>query len=413
MKPRGETDNCRNRLIQYCKGQGVDLGCGVVPIKADAISIDLHSPYANMNVDARLMPFFQDNFFDYVYSSHLLEEIQDTESVLKEWLRILKPGGYLILYQADEEYYYPLGDPRCNPNHLHRFSLNKLKNILINTNKVNIIHEGRYDPEICQEWSFEIVAQKKGETLKVTNSTNFKIMVVGGYAEPYIEKCLKSIESQNYTNWKAQVILDPIDNSFQKAVKFQSNKISVLLNGERRYNIANFLNAVTLLKPDDNDVLIMIDGDDWLADSSVLELLNSYYEKQPDLLLTHGSWKPYPDPNKPTNNGSYSEADFEVGIRRAPWRASHLRTCRYKLWKHLKDESLRDTDYYYKVTGDLAIMFPLLEMAGFKRIKFIPEILYIYNQETPFNDEKVIHSEQREKDKKIRSLTPYSYREEF
>ncbi|RKY78381.1 hypothetical protein DRQ07_07675 [candidate division KSB1 bacterium] len=411
-KLRGETNHCRNRLLRYCKGQGVDLGCGNIKIKPEAIAIDLLSPYADMKIDARLMPCFPDEHFDYVYSSHLLEEIEDTEATLREWLRILKKGGYLILYQADEEYYYKLNDPRCNSAHKHHFSINKLKEILLKTEQIEIVHEARYDPDTYKEWSFEIVAQKKGGTkYNSSNNINFKIMVVAGPAEEYIEKCLNSIIIQDYPNWKAQVILDPVgDKTYERALKFQNDKMSIIQNEKPLYNIANFIKAVSLLEPENNDVLIMIDGDDWLHNSSVLHTVKTYYEENPDLVLTHGSWEPYPT-LKQTNNFAYSEDDFKRGIRRVRWRGSHLRTCKYKLWKQLKDESLRDGDYYYTVAGDLAIMFPLLEMAGYHRVKFIPEILYVYNQETPFNDEKKKFQEQKAAESKLRNSEPYKFLE--
>ena len=40
------------------------------------------------------------------------------------------------------------------------------------------------------------------------------------------------------------------------------------------------------------------------------------------------------------------------------------------------------------MAGDLAIMYPMVEMAG-KKFKFINDILYVYNMENPINDNKV------------------------
>lgn len=42
---------------------------------------------------------------------------------------------------------------------------------------------------------------------------------------------------------------------------------------------------------------------------------------------------------------------------------------------------------FFDVTRDQAMMFPMLEMAA-GRIKFIPEVLYLYNQSNPLNDFK-------------------------
>ena len=46
---------------------------------------------------------FEDNTFDLIYASHVLEHIPwyKTEEVLKEWVRILKPGGILEVWIPD------------------------------------------------------------------------------------------------------------------------------------------------------------------------------------------------------------------------------------------------------------------------------------------------------------------------
>ena len=53
QRPLGETDHCRGRLLRYCAGQGLDLGCGAVKIKPEAIGVDLHHAGGDMRRDAR------------------------------------------------------------------------------------------------------------------------------------------------------------------------------------------------------------------------------------------------------------------------------------------------------------------------------------------------------------------------
>jgi hypothetical protein len=59
---RGEVDHCRHRLMKYCRGQGLDLGCGNSKIRIDAIGIDLYSQMADMNCDARLLDQYPDEY---------------------------------------------------------------------------------------------------------------------------------------------------------------------------------------------------------------------------------------------------------------------------------------------------------------------------------------------------------------
>lgn len=58
---------------------------------------------------------------DFVFSSHLLEHIQDYRTALKEWWRIIRPGGHLCLYLPHKDFYPNIGQPGANPDHKHDF----------------------------------------------------------------------------------------------------------------------------------------------------------------------------------------------------------------------------------------------------------------------------------------------------
>ncbi len=73
----------------------INLGCGEVPIE-NYINVDLHDDRADVKMDARNLAF-ADQSVDEIYSSHLLEHLgkHDVPVALKEWARVLKPGGLL------------------------------------------------------------------------------------------------------------------------------------------------------------------------------------------------------------------------------------------------------------------------------------------------------------------------------
>lgn len=107
-----ETSKCRARLAPYCVGDGVDLGFGGDPITPEAVRIDMPQQYgavgqypAQLRGDAANLKWFRDESLDFVFSSHLLEDFEDTRGVLREWLRVLKPGGRLVIYCPDEQVY--------------------------------------------------------------------------------------------------------------------------------------------------------------------------------------------------------------------------------------------------------------------------------------------------------------------
>ena len=62
-----------------------------------------YSPNCNYVMDASGHMAFDDNTFDIVYASHVLEHIPwyQVQTVVEEWVRILKPGGALEIWVPD------------------------------------------------------------------------------------------------------------------------------------------------------------------------------------------------------------------------------------------------------------------------------------------------------------------------
>jgi SAM-dependent methyltransferase len=168
QKYQSKTSKCRQRLAPYCAGYGLDLGFGGDPITSSALRVDLPHPYAyagdypvQLGGQAENLHWFRDDVLDYIYTSHLLEDYIDTESVLREWLRVLKPGGRLIIFCPDEQEYRKhceaIGDPP-NSHHVHAdFSLSFVKAILDRIGQTRVIHENA----LVDTYSWELVCEKK------------------------------------------------------------------------------------------------------------------------------------------------------------------------------------------------------------------------------------------------------------
>ena len=162
-----ETSKCRESLSRFCIGDGLDIGYGGDPIVASAICMDMPLAYAkyinnpqHLHGDAKSLHWFRDNCLDFIYSSHVLEDFLDTESVINEWLRVLKIDGMLVLYLPDEQTYRrhcQKNNKSPNIHHIHEnFSLDFIKTILFKRNDVKIIHE-KFPVGI---YSFELVVKK-------------------------------------------------------------------------------------------------------------------------------------------------------------------------------------------------------------------------------------------------------------
>lgn len=138
-----ETDKHRPLVVQYCKGNGVDLGSSGEPVVPWAIQVDLPaSEYHNYNVErpeanihwrgnALELPF-KDGTLDWVHSSHLIEDFLDWKPVLAEWDRVLKPGGFMIIAVPDHQRFRAAvargqGD---NLSHRHESHVGELPKVL-------------------------------------------------------------------------------------------------------------------------------------------------------------------------------------------------------------------------------------------------------------------------------------------
>lgn len=120
-----ESFKVRYDVVPYARGRGIDIGCGPWRIYDAVIGVDsqpIVGPRGpNVIADARKLDIFADGAFDYVYSSHALEDFEDTRALLTEWWRLVKPGGHLILYLPHKDFYPNIGQPGANPAHKHDF----------------------------------------------------------------------------------------------------------------------------------------------------------------------------------------------------------------------------------------------------------------------------------------------------
>jgi predicted SAM-dependent methyltransferase len=115
-------------LVPYTRGRGLDLGCGPNKGFPHFIGVDSGIDRQLFGVEMKpdifvdtceRLPMFGSAAFDFVFSSHLLEHIEYSKvpSTLKEWWRLIKPGGHLVLYLPDEDEYPKVGQPGANPDH--------------------------------------------------------------------------------------------------------------------------------------------------------------------------------------------------------------------------------------------------------------------------------------------------------
>lgn len=220
---------------------------------------------------------------------------------------------------------------------------------------------------------------------------NFKIVVPAYNCQEWIGKTINSIKNQSYKNFECLLIDDISDDNTYQQMKIHSSgdsRFSYVLNTEKKFALKNLIDGFELISKKPEDVLVTIDGDDWLADEQVLQKVADCYNNT-NCLITYGSFVEFP--SGITHSYFLNAYDsFVVNnnlFRDVPWKASHLRTFKKKLWQNISPQDLIDpeTNKHYEVAWDLAFMFPMLEMAG-SRSQHISDLLYVYNKENPLSD---------------------------
>jgi len=235
-------------------------------------------------------------------------------------------------------------------------------------------------------------------------------------AEDWIERNVESVRSQTHKKFKTVIVNDLSEDrttEFAQSAIDGDSRFELITNENRSRPLGSTVNGINHLNPADDDIIVILDGDDWLYDSSVLDKLNSVYNKE-DCLFTYGSYIDFPHEQR----GIFSQKIPQEIIKSNSYRqnqllASHLKSFRYKLWKRIDHKDLVDfSGAYYPMAGDISYIFPLLEMAG-SRAKHIEDILYVYNAYNPLNEHKTDHELQLSIEREIRAKRPYFYAEDL
>jgi len=239
------------------------------------------------------------------------------------------------------------------------------------------------------------------------NRPRIVVLTTSYNCEKYIEKCLDSIKAQKYKNFVCYVLDDLSTDNTVKLIKKYTSPVDARfilgINSEKTYQCGNYDRIIrnTSLVNDD-DIIVEVDGDDYLPDTEVFDRVIAYYSN-PNVWLTYGQFK--------YTNGQLGFAqpvDF-TNLRTSRFTATHLRTWRASLWRHIKQEDLLVDGKYPECAGDVFFMFPMIEMCGPRHALFVHHINYIYNFENPIGESKGTKLETSLKLAEIgRTKKPYS-----
>lgn len=260
--------------------------------------------------------------------------------------------------------------------------------------------------------------------------TKNKIKVIIPFFNPgdFLDMCISSVLTQDYDNYEVLFIDDcSTDGSFNKIpgcifktdennqpIRDENGEMIILEKhpllektkcqnvvawkaSERATALPNIHNGIMKFATNEDDIVVLLDGDDWLYGKGTLSYINDFYNKNSDCWMMYGSSK-WTDGRKCCSS-SYPEFEFK-NLRAAPFRVSHIRTFRAGLYHKIEEQDpgftcMRNSNgEWYTMTYDVAMFLPMLEMAGFSHVKHNVKPLYVYNRDNPISDDKVNQQKQ-------------------
>jgi predicted SAM-dependent methyltransferase len=129
--PEGnESYKVRFDVLEFVGKGGMDIGCGRKKVWPHLIGIDDRSDRIRYGLDVKcdavidasnVGKLYAEFSAPCVFSSHLLEHIEDYRRALKAWWKLVEINGTLVLYLPHKDHYPRIGETGSNPDHKHDF----------------------------------------------------------------------------------------------------------------------------------------------------------------------------------------------------------------------------------------------------------------------------------------------------
>lgn len=236
---------------------------------------------------------------------------------------------------------------------------------------------------------------------------------------PWIEMNVHMNKFQTYQDVLYVYVNDNSTDSTKQTISTlikNDDRFLLLDNDNNGSQSKSYMYAINYLEKNnlifDNDIIVEVDGDDWLSSTFVLEYLNTIY-KDPNIWMTYGQYQIYPTGNI---GGHYSmhineEIDKENLHRKYPFPYSHLKTYKYWLFNKINRQDLIDfkTNELFSAAWDHVLCLPMVEMAGKNHIHRCEDILYILNRSDELQNEGKLRTNlQKEIEHRVRLNTSYN-----
>lgn len=220
---------------------------------------------------------------------------------------------------------------------------------------------------------------------------------------------LDSVFNQKYQNYRVIYVADaPTDGTadlVEEYVKSKNQQHRFTLIRTKEYNGPLACTCQAAFLCDKNEIIVDLDGNDWLAHPDVLSYLNKVYS-DPSVWMTYGQFTYWPD----LTPGFAKEIPLEIlqenNFRSLRGVVTDLKTFYAGLFQAIEKQDFFWAGNFIPKAGNLAYVIPILEMSQY-HTKLITDVLYFYNKTSPVNENKLSNKLETNLDQFIRNKKKY------
>ncbi len=227
------------------------------------------------------------------------------------------------------------------------------------------------------------------------------------------EKNILSILTQDYTDFKVIYLYnDETPNSLDKTKNLiaylgKTNQVTFLPLSQNNSILLNLYEAVQ--NCEDEEIILPVSNQDFLAHDSVLTKLNNLY-KTPFVWMTYGSFLDYPSyKTLPQSSKPFPKNTvFNNSYRSHTIPNLYPITCYAGLFKKIQRKDLETLpETLFLADNSVGYAIPLLEMTG-KHARFVNEIFYLHSRNAeelaPIREESLLYLKKQAKYKRLKEL---------
>lgn len=214
--------------------------------------------------------------------------------------------------------------------------------------------------------------------------TRITIIVAVRNAELAISRCIQSILQQEGVSWRCVIRDDASTDLTEQAIHRAVNSDTrfVVSTADRRewpattrwraLEIASALQGAC-----SSDIVVLLDGDDYLAGPDSLVSIRDFQESH-QLLASHGTFCDWDGTTCSWSRDYTASTKAHGTFRQAEWVATHTRAFRLGLYEHLDERVHTYAGRPIRAATDFALFVAVLELAG-RRSMHCPTVTYVYD----------------------------------